>query len=495
MAALALREHHARGQIKRGKQRGGAVTNCCQKNENGEERAMTNDNVAIIGAGPYGLSIAAHLRARGIEFRIFGRPMDTWLTRMPTSMRLKSEGFASSLYDPDSEFTLGAYCQHEGLPYADLGLPVPLETFTSYGLAFQKRFVPQLENKTVVSLSRSSGGFQLRLEDGEVYCARRVIVAVGLTHFDYTPPLLSTLPPELLTHSSAHHTVDHFQGRAVAVIGAGASALDLAAVLHKAGAEVHVVARTSAIRFHDPPRKRSLWERIRRPNTGLAHGWKLVFCTKAPLAFRLLPERFRLEFVRRVLGPAPGWFIKQEVVGKVPFHLGVNLTAAQVRNSRVHLELKNQAGERQLLVADHVIAATGYRVDLRRLTFMSSELQSAIDAVEQTPILSSNFESSVPGLYFVGIAAANSFGPLLRFAFGARFAATRLTKHLARADSRAAVAVKQHEMRIEEADGTAARCGLSVARLSGRSGTPGADREAGYQQVSKNVSFPGRVDR
>src|SRR5207245_9629722 len=164
-----------------------------------------------------------------------------------------------------------------------------------------------------------------------------------------------------------------------------------------------------------------------------------------------LPERFRLEFVRRVLGPAPGWFIKQQVVGKVPFHLGVNVTAAKVRNSRVHLELTNQAGERQPLVADHVIAATGYRVDLRGLTFMSFELQSAIDAVEQTPILSSNFESSVPGLYFVGTAAANSFGPLLRFAFGARFAATRLTKHLARADSRAAVAVKQHETRIEEA--------------------------------------------
>jgi thioredoxin reductase len=443
---------------------------------------MTRCNVAIIGAGPYGLSIAAHLHARGVEFRIFGQPMDTWLTRMPKGMHLKSEGFASSLYDPDSEFTLDAYCKQQGLPYADIGLPVPLQTFTSYGLAFQRRFVPQLENEIVVSLSRSSGGFQLRLANGDVCHARRVIVAVGLTHFDYTPPSLSTLPPELLTHSCVHHNVDRFQGRAVAVIGAGASALDLAAVLHQAGADVHVVARGSFITFHNPPRERSLWERIRRPNTGLAHGWKLVFCTKAPLAFRLLPERLRLEFVRRVLGPAPGWFIKQEVVGKVPFHLGVDVTAARARNSRVHLELTNQAGERQMLATDHVIAATGYRVDLRRLNFMSSELQSAIDAVKQTPTLSSNFESSVPGLYFVGTTAANSFGPLLRFAFGARFTATRLTKHLARTDSRAAVAVKQHETRVEEADGTAARCGFSVAGLGGHSGKPGAERKAGYEQ-------------
>jgi thioredoxin reductase len=414
---------------------------------------MTFDNVAIIGAGPYGLSIAAHLRARGIECRIFGRPMDTWLTRMPKGMRLKSEGFASSLFTANLEFSLGAYCKHEGLPYADIGLPVSLETFTTYGLEFQKRFVPQLENKIVASLSRCSAGFQLRLEDGEVCCARTVIVAVGLTHYAYMPPLFSDMPEEFVSHSSAHHALDHFQGRSVAVVGAGASALDLAALLHQAGADAQLVARRSTIRFHDPPGKRSLLDRMRAPTTGLAHGWNLVFCTKAPGVFHRMPERFRLDFVRRTLGPAPGWFIKQEVVGRVPLHLGVNVTAAQVRNSRVHLELTNRAGDRQPLIVDHVIAATGYRVDLRRLAFLTSDLRSAIDEVEQTPILSSNFESSVPGLYFVGTSAANSFGPLLRFAFGARFAATRLTKHLARLVSRRDVAMERNdETRPEKAE-------------------------------------------
>src|SRR5215471_11637269 len=101
---------------------------------------MSRCNVAIIGAGPYGLSIAAHLQALGVEYRIFGKPMDTWLTRMPKGMRLKSEGFASSLSDAKSEFTLREYCKTEGFPYADIGLPVPLKTFTSYGLEFQKKF-------------------------------------------------------------------------------------------------------------------------------------------------------------------------------------------------------------------------------------------------------------------------------------------------------------------------------------------------------------------
>ena len=214
---------------------------------------MTHCNVAIIGAGPYGLSIAAHLRARGIEHRIFGRPMDTWLTRMPKGMRLKSEGFASSLYDPNLELTLDAYCKREGLPYADIGLPVPLETFTRYGLEFQKRFVPELEDKLVDSLSQSSAGLQLRLMDGEVCCARTVIIAVGLTHYEYMPPLFSDMPEEFVSHSSAHHALDQFQGRSVAVVGAGSSALDLAALLHQAGADVQLVARRSTIRFQGPP--------------------------------------------------------------------------------------------------------------------------------------------------------------------------------------------------------------------------------------------------
>jgi thioredoxin reductase len=414
---------------------------------------MTHCNVAIIGAGPYGLSLAAHLRSCGIEHRIFGRPMDTWLTRMPKGMRLKSEGFASSLYDSNLEFTLGAYCKHKRVPYADIGLPVALETFTRYGLEFQERFVPQLENKLVASLSRSSVGFQLRLEDGEVCRARAVIVAVGLTHYDYMPPLFSDMPQEFVSHSSAHHSLDRFHGRSVVVVGAGSSALDLVALLHQAGADVQLVARSSIISFHDPPRKRTLFDRVRAPNTGLAHGWNLVFCTRAPRVFHRMPERFRLDFVRRTLGPAPAWFIKQEVVGKVPFHLGVNVTATKVRDSRVHLELTNRAGERRPLVADHIIAATGYRVDLRRLTFLASDLRCAIDSVEQTPRLSSNFESSVSGLYFVGTSAANSFGPLLRFAFGAKFAATALTKRLARLGSRRSVAIERHdETRSEKAE-------------------------------------------
>ena len=399
---------------------------------------MKNCNLAIIGAGPFGLSIAAHLKAHKVDFRIFGRPMHTWMTQMPKGMRLKSEGFASSLYDPQSSFTLRHYCQERNIPYADIGLPVPLETFTAYGLEFQKRLVPELENKVVTSLEMASGGFRISLDDGEVFSASRVVVAVGICHFGYVPPVLATLPEEFVTHSSMHSDLDHFKGREIAVIGAGASALDLAALLHEAGASVQVVARKPSIRFHDPPGKRppTLSERLRRPMTGIGPGWKLFFCANAPWAFHRLPEGYRLESVKKILGPAPGWFIKEQVVGKVPFQLGTNIEKASVENARVQLELTNGNGTRKKIVVDHVIAATGYRVDLGRLTFLDSELQTDIRTVEHAPLLSSNFESSVPGLYFVGTSAANAFGPVMRFAFGAGYTARRLSEHLATGFSR-----------------------------------------------------------
>jgi cation diffusion facilitator CzcD-associated flavoprotein CzcO len=396
-------------------------------------------DVAIIGAGPYGLSIAAYLGARGIEFRIFGSPMQTWLTNMPKGMRLKSEGFASSLYDADASFTLAHYCKQEGIPYADIGLPVHLETFCSYGLAFQRRFVPEVENRVVVSVARCNNGFRIEFANGEVIKARRVIAAVGLTHFAYVPPILSELPRDLVSHSSRHQTLDGFRGREVAVIGGGASAADVSALLHEGGATTHLVARRSVIRFHNPPEiPRPLWRRIRYPVTGIGTGWEFVFYTQAPPLFRLFPERLRIKAVRQVLGPAPGWFVKNQVVGRVSLHLDATVTRASVQNGRVNLQLTNSAGDRRTLVTDHVISATGYRVDLRRLGFLDPNIQEGIQSVEHSPVLSSNFESSIPGLYFVGTSAANTFGPMLRFAFGAGFAARRISRHLSKSASKAA---------------------------------------------------------
>lgn len=393
---------------------------------------------AIVGAGPYGLSIAAHLQARGASFQIFGTPMQTWREHMPDGMLLKSDGFASNLSDPVAEFTLGKFCQSNNIQYDNSRIPVELKTFINYGMAFQARMVPDLDPRQVAAIERTPQGFRLRLDDGEEVNAIQVVLAVGITHFAHLPPEFASLPPELRSHSSAHRDVRAFRGKSAVVVGGGASAIDLAVLLHEAGANVTIVARRAAITFHNPPgeRPRSLLQRLRRPTSGLGPGWPSRFYTDAPRIFRQFPESVRLRLVQTHLGPAPGWPMKERVCGKVPMILGVKNLKAEANGTKARLTFLSAEGNAAELDADHVICATGYRADLSRLAFLAPDLRGEIDQVAGTPVLSPGFQSSVPGLYFVGIAAANSFGPMMRFAFGADYTARHITRYLVSARRR-----------------------------------------------------------
>ena len=391
----------------------------------------TTTDVAVIGAGPYGLSIAAHLRARGVDYRVIGKPMHAWLAHMPKGMCLKSEGFASNLYDPDRRFTLKRFCKQEGITYADLGWPVPLKTFTDYGLDFQQRLVPAIENRAVVAITQSPVGFLLRLEGGEGFTSRRVVVATGLTGFRNIPAELAHLPAEFLSHSSDHHDLRQFKNCSVVVIGGGASAVDLAALLHESGAKVQLIARRSSIAMHDKMKlPRPLRERLRYPMSLIGPGWRSRLASDAPWLYHYLPEDLRVRVATNFLGPAGGWFMRERLA-PVPQLFGYRLQRVEITKGRAHLHLVSNDGLVRQLATEHIVVATGYRVDLRRLPFLSDETRSQLKEVEHTPVLSSDFQSSLPGLYFVGPAAANSFGPVMRFAAGAKYTARRISRHLA----------------------------------------------------------------
>jgi cation diffusion facilitator CzcD-associated flavoprotein CzcO len=399
-------------------------------------------DIAIVGAGPYGLSIAAHLRKSGVSFRIFGRAMDSWREHMAKGMMLKSDGFASNLYDPEGACTLEDFCAQRGIAYHHTEIPVALDTFSSYGLAFREQLVPHLEEKNVVSITRLPEGFLLRFDSGEEARARRVVLAVGITHFKYVPEIFANLPPEYSSHTYQHHDLAPFRGRNVVVVGGGASAIELAGLLREAGAEAQLVARRKELVFHTAPvigHKRSLWQRIRNPKSGLGPGVKSRFFANWASVFRHLPESTRLRLVRTTLGPSAGWTSKKQVVGRVPLLLGMTPERAQVLDGKVRLTLRAADGTLREVLTDHVITGTGYKVDIERLQFLSAEIRRDIAVVGSAPVLSADFESSVAGLYFVGLAAANTFGPVMRFAFGAGFAARRVSKALLRSASPGAV--------------------------------------------------------
>lgn len=351
---------------------------------------------------------------------------------MPAGMMLKSDGFASNLSDAAGAATLASYCKERGIPYHDTAIPVSLDVFLAYAVEFQQRFVPQLEERQVVSLDRQGERFLIGLDDGEALTADTVVAAVGITHFAQVPEQLAHLPSALASHSSAHHDLSAFAGRDVTVVGAGASAVDIAALLAEAGATVSLVARGSTLRFSSPPASgpRSRWQRLRHPSSGIGPGLRSWLCQNAPGLFRLVPGRARLVIVRRHLGPRSAWQMKDRFEAGVAVALGESIERASEENGRVRLTLRRADGSQREVLTDHVIAATGYWPDIDRLRFIGEGLRSAIRTHARMPVVSRSFESSVDGLYFVGPPAVNSFGPLMRFMVGAEYVAPLVARRL-----------------------------------------------------------------
>jgi cation diffusion facilitator CzcD-associated flavoprotein CzcO len=390
--------------------------------------------VAIIGAGPYGLSIAAHLRSYGIEFRIFGTPMDSWRRHMPVGMMLKSDGFASNLSGPGRQGTLAAYCAERGIDYDNTHKPVSLELFSTYAMDFQQRFVADVEDRQVVSLDRKGDGFVLGLDDGELVPADFVVAAIGIKYFARMPEELVHLPADLASHSSVHNGLSRFAGRDVTVIGGGSSAVDIATLLSEGGAQTTLVTRRDTLKFSSPPEpgQRSRWQRIRHPSSGLGPGLRSWSYQKYPNLFRYLPDKTRLAIIRRHLGPQAAWNMKDRFNAGVSVVTGANIQQAREEDGRVRLVLRTAGGGTREILTDHVIAATGYYPRLSAVDFLSDGLRSGIRTHAEMPNVSTIFESSVPGLYFVGLPAVNNFGPLMRFMVGSEYVAPRIARELAR---------------------------------------------------------------
>jgi hypothetical protein len=392
---------------------------------------MGDQPVIIIGAGPYGLSIAAHLAKAGIKTRVFGRCMETWATGMPVGMFLKSAAAATDISDPDGQFTIEAFCALRGIPYDPLEMLLPVDLFTAYGHAFQRKFVPHLETQMITRLAEGRGGYEVTLDDGAVIRATHVIVATGIRRFGKVPEALASLPAAYLSHSSEASDLSHLRGKDVIVLGGGSSAADVAAALHRFGAKATMVARRGILKF-PPGGKRRRWHHaIRAPMTPLGPGWNKVLAWKGPLLFHKMPAGFRTEVVRRYLGPSPTLSVKETIEAHVRLLLKAQVMSADIVDGRVKLRIR-QDGAESVVHADHVIAATGYSIALDRLGFLDEDLVRSIACTAGSPTLSTTFESSREGLYFVGTPSAVSFGPVMRFVCGTQFCAQRLTRHFRR---------------------------------------------------------------
>jgi hypothetical protein len=386
-------------------------------------------DVAIIGAGPYGLSIAAHLQQRGVEHRIFGAPMKAW-SSMSAGMHLKSVGYATSIPTPENFLSLPEYCRAHGEEDYE---PIPIASFARYGTTVQQQVVPYLEQVDVVGLRRERGMFELTLATGERATARQVVVAIGLTYFERMPPPFDQLPADLVCHTATRGDFTGFEGWDVTVVGAGQSALQAAALLHEHGADVRMLAR-GAIKWGghgDPDSERSLIERVKSPMTVLGHGrdnWKLEHF---PWWQHMQSDERRLEYLHTRLGPSGAWWLRDRVEGLVDTQPNAKVVDAQLEGDKIRLMVGGNGDVRDVLT-EYVVLGTGYDVDVDRIAFIDSSLARRVARIERAPRLDRHFQSSVPGLYFVGPSTAGSFGPLFRFVAGSYYCVPVVARHLSR---------------------------------------------------------------
>jgi hypothetical protein len=381
--------------------------------------------VAVVGAGPYGMSLATHLNSSGIDTRVFGRPMSFWRENMPKGMKLRSPWDATHIVDPDNLLTLDAFAAVTCLGRPD---PLPLEDFIRYGEWFWKSALPDLDPRKVIMIAPAARGFWITLEDGAALRARRVVVATGLANQQFRPAEFAGLPDHLVSHTADHADLSRFAGKRIAVVGRGQSACESAALLHEAYADVTLISRGEVhwlgAQTSGNAHRRDLYWRLHKllaTKSGVGP-FPLNWINEQPDLVHELPPGLRAWLCTRSLRPgAAGWV--QPRMTAVRIDAGRTIASAHVKGTGIELEL--DGGKHEF---EHVLLATGYRVDVANLGFFTADLLKSIVTDGGSPVLADGYESSVPGLHFVGSSAVRSYGPLMRFVWGAGYAARTVTR-------------------------------------------------------------------
>lgn len=372
--------------------------------------AKTTD-VLIIGAGPFGICLAAHVQQLGLEYLMVGKPMEFWKKNMPAGMYLRSA--CDWHLDVSGVYTIERYLEEQGLKPADVE-PLSLDFYLAYVQWFLEQ--TQLKNlpEYVQQLSRDEGGdFIARLEDGTQIRAKQVAMAIGFKYFVNLPAdLLALLPEGRYAHTCDFVDLQQMRDKACLILGGRQSAFEWAALLAEAGArDIHLAYR------HDTPAfVEADWSWVNKIIDGMADnpGWyrNLSEAEKKEVGHRLWAEgRLKLE----------PWLKNRITMDHV--HLWPN---TQVASSAIlpdgTLELQLDSS-RQIRV-DQIILATGYKAAIENVPFLKrGNLLSQLEVENGFPRLDETFQSNIPGLFITSLPAGQDFGPFFGFTVAVRLSA------------------------------------------------------------------------
>lgn len=391
---------------------------------------MPDHDVVILGAGPYGLAAAAHLRQiPDLDVRIFGDPLAFWRQNMPAGMILRSHRIASEILPPNDATSLRAYERQTG---RKLPRNLRIQDFIAYGTWFQRAVVPDIDSRRIVMVEPSAAGFQVHLASGETLTARRFVVAAGIAPFAWRPPEFAKLPPALVSHTSDHHNFRPFAGKRILIVGSGQSGLESAALLQENGAEAEVVGREEHIHWLFGRASRLLHHGLGGRVRDLLYAPEdvgpagLSQLMARPDLLRRLPRRLQNRLIQRGLRSAGAqWLVER--LRKVRITLGRTVTEVSTAGERARLRL-DDGSERQ---PDHILLATGYHVNITKYDFLAPDMLADVARNNGFPILRDGMESSVPGLHFLGAPAIWSFGPCMLFISGTWYTCPALVRRIA----------------------------------------------------------------
>ncbi|WP_029192529.1 NAD(P)-binding domain-containing protein [Paenibacillus harenae] len=362
-------------------------------------------DVIIIGAGPYGISLASYAVQQGLSYKLIGHPMDFWKTQMPQNMFIRTPYELVQFPHPRNKFSIQQFAKETGTPLSD---PLPRPVFVDYALWYAQRTGVAFTAELVIHVNKNAEHFVVETDQGSSFEAQNVVVAAGVRHFKYIPGLFRNLSSSLASHTLGYTDFNLFKGKRVAVIGSGQSAWEAAALLHQAGASAELIYRRE------------------RPVYGGGKYQEIVLRSIGNIFFSL-PHFIKKKLLHIGTATVPiARFLRQYVEGKVNQHSGVTIEGVSEANGKAQLRLSN--GRKDYF--DHVIVASGYNINLDKLPFIGNNLKQSISREEGHdvfPKLHASFESSVPGLYFAGPLSAHSHGPTFRFILGLKKTAETIT--------------------------------------------------------------------
>lgn len=353
-------------------------------------------DLAIIGAGPAGLSLAAHAAHHGLSVALFGEPMSFW-KRSIVPLPLRSLPGSTNIDTPRAGYTYAEFAREVGLVELK---NIPFHAFLAYAQRFLRGHGLCVNRTQVTGLSRAADVWHLRTPRGEWH-ARNVAVAVGLKGMERLPSAIASRRVPY-TLASQLQSFSPYAGKRVAVLGAAQSAAEIALEAAAKCAEVHMLVRGSAIKY------RSL-------HTPGNPAFKLLF-RRADVFFQQLPAVLQNRLIRYLLKGTVEPGMRETIAASgvtVHTHVALDATASAVAGIRLDL-----GGGRELVV-DHLVVATGYQYDVRRIPFLQAQAaDGSLRHEGGLPVLSRHAEASLPGLYFAGLSALRMLGPQCQFVFG-----------------------------------------------------------------------------